>query len=67
MSSPNTRERGTGIPSTISLLPRHRNLIIQLVSRENMRRASRNEAPLSISAYIHSIIDATAREEGLAS
>jgi hypothetical protein len=60
-------QRGTGIPSTISLLPRHRNLIIQLVSRENMRRASRNEAPLSISAYIHSIIDATAREEGLAS
>jgi hypothetical protein len=60
------RERGTVIPGSISILPRHRSVIIQLVNIENARRANHGEAPLSVSAYMHYIVDEMARQEGLA-
>jgi hypothetical protein len=63
----NTRaDRGTGFPKTVQILPRHKSVLLKLVTKENIVRASRGEPPVSIAAYMHMIVDKIAMQEGIA-
>jgi hypothetical protein len=63
----NTRaDRGTGFPKTIVILPRHKSILLKLVTKENTLRASRGEPPVSIASYMHMIVDKIAAQEGIA-
>jgi hypothetical protein len=62
---PSKIDRGAEFPRTISILPKHRNVILALVTKENNKRAAEGKPPVGIATFMHMLVERVAAQEGL--